>query len=33
VVSDFVSNFGGLLLGLIILIVGIVLATRWLRSR
>lgn len=33
VVSDFVSNFGGLLLGLIILIAGIVLATRWLRSR
>jgi membrane protein DedA with SNARE-associated domain len=33
VVSDFVSNFGGLLFGLIILIAGIVLATRWLRSR
>ena len=33
VVSDFVSNFGGLLLGLVILITGIVLAARWLRSR
>ncbi|HET9910749.1 MAG TPA: VTT domain-containing protein [Anaerolineales bacterium] len=33
VVSDFVSNFGGLLLGLVILIAGIVLAVRWLRSR
>jgi membrane protein DedA with SNARE-associated domain len=33
VVSNFVSNFGGLLLGVIILIAGIVLAMRWLRSR
>ena len=33
VVSDFVSSFGGLLLGLLLLIAGIVLATRWLRAR
>lgn len=33
VVSDFVSNFGGLLFGLIVLIAGIVLAVRRLRSR
>lgn len=32
VVSDFVSNFGGLLFGLIILIAGIVLAVRRLRA-
>jgi len=31
-VSDFISNFGGLLVGIVILIAGIVLATRWLRS-
>ncbi len=33
VMSDFVSNFGGLIFGLIILIAGIVLAIRRLRSR
>jgi membrane protein DedA with SNARE-associated domain len=33
VVSDFVSNFGGLIIGLIVLIAGIGLAVRWLRSR
>ena len=33
VVSDFISNFGGLILGLIILMAGIVLAMRWLRIR
>jgi membrane protein DedA with SNARE-associated domain len=33
IVSDFVSNFGGLIFGLIVLIAGIVLATRWLRAR
>ncbi|HMB22449.1 MAG: DedA family protein [Chloroflexota bacterium] len=33
VVSEFISNFGGLILGLVILIVGIVLAMRWLRIR
>jgi membrane protein DedA with SNARE-associated domain len=33
VVSDFVSNFGGLIFGLIVLIAGIGLAVRWLRSR
>lgn len=32
-VSDFISNFGGLLLGIVILVVGVVLAIRWLRSR
>jgi membrane protein DedA with SNARE-associated domain len=32
VVSDFISNFGGLLLGLVILVAGIVLAIRWLRT-
>lgn len=32
-VSDFISNFGGLILGIVILIAGIVLAIRWLRSR
>jgi membrane protein DedA with SNARE-associated domain len=32
-VSEFISNFGGLIFGLILLIVGIVLATRWLRLR
>jgi len=31
-VSDFISNFGGLLLGVAVLIVGIILAIRWLRS-
>jgi membrane protein DedA with SNARE-associated domain len=31
VVSDFMTNFGGLMLGLVILIIGIVLAVRWLR--
>jgi membrane protein DedA with SNARE-associated domain len=33
VVSDFVSNFGGFIFGLLILVVGIWLAIRWLRSR
>ena len=33
VVSDFVSNFGGFIFGLLILITGVVLAIRWLRSR
>jgi membrane protein DedA with SNARE-associated domain len=32
-VSNFISNFGGLILGIVILIVGIVLAIRRLRSR
>ncbi len=32
-VSTFISNFGGLLLGIVILVTGIVLATRWLRSK
>jgi membrane protein DedA with SNARE-associated domain len=32
-VSDFISNFGGLTLGLIILVIGVALATRWLRSK
>jgi membrane-associated protein len=32
-VSEFISNFGGLIFGLILLIAGIVLATRWLRLR
>lgn len=31
-VSDFMSNFGGLLLGLVILVAGIWLATRWLKN-
>lgn len=31
-VSDFISNFGGLLLGLVILVAGIWLATRWLKN-
>lgn len=31
VVSDFISNFGGLMLGLIILVAGFLLAMRWLR--
>lgn len=33
VVSDFISNFGGLILGLIILMAGIVLAMRWIHIR
>jgi membrane-associated protein len=32
VVSDFITNFAGLLLGLVILIMGIVLAIRWMRT-
>ncbi|HEX9330294.1 MAG TPA: VTT domain-containing protein [Anaerolineales bacterium] len=32
-VSNFISDFGGLTLGLILLIIGIVLAVRWLRSK
>jgi membrane protein DedA with SNARE-associated domain len=32
-VGEFISNFGSLTLGLVILITGIVLAARWLRSR
>lgn len=32
-IGEFISNFGSLSLGLVILIVGILLATRWLRSR
>jgi membrane-associated protein len=32
-VGEFISNFGSLALGLVILITGIVLAARWLRSR
>lgn len=32
IVSDFISNFGGLLLGLVILIAGIWLAVRWLKN-
>jgi len=31
-VSDFISNFGGLLLGLVILIGGIILAMHWLKT-
>jgi membrane protein DedA with SNARE-associated domain len=31
-VSDFMSNFGGLLLGLVILVAGIWLAMRWLKN-
>lgn len=31
-VSDFISNFGGLLLGVVILVAGIWLATRWLKN-
>ena len=33
VVSDFISNFGGLMLGLVVLVVGFVLAVRWLRPK
>jgi membrane protein DedA with SNARE-associated domain len=32
-VSNFISNFGGLLLGVIILVAGIVLAIRWRHSK
>jgi membrane protein DedA with SNARE-associated domain len=32
VVSNFISNFGGLALGLVILIAGIWLAMRWLKT-
>lgn len=32
-VGEFINNFGSLTLGLVILITGIVLAIRWLRSR
>lgn len=32
VVSDFITNFGGLMLGLVVLITGIVLAIRWFRT-
>ncbi len=32
-VSNFISNFGGLLAGIVIFIAGIVLAIRWARSR
>jgi len=32
-VGEFINNFGSLTLGLVILITGIVLAVRWLRSR
>ena len=32
-VSDFISNFGGLTFGLIVLMAGIVLAMRWLRLK
>jgi membrane protein DedA with SNARE-associated domain len=32
-ISDLISNFGGLLFGLILLISGSMLAARWLRSR
>lgn len=32
IVSDFITNFGGLMLGLVILMAGIVLAVRWLRK-
>ena len=31
VVSDFISNFGGLMLGLVVLVAGFLLARRWLR--
>ncbi|MDQ3007250.1 MAG: DedA family protein [Chloroflexota bacterium] len=31
VVSDFISNFGGLMLGLVVLMAGFLLARRWLR--
>ena len=31
VVSDFISNFGGLMLGLVVLVAGFFLARRWLR--
>lgn len=31
VVSDFISNFGGLMLGLVVLMAGFLLAMRWLR--
>jgi membrane protein DedA with SNARE-associated domain len=33
VVSDFISDFGGLMLGLVFLLGGILLALRWLRSK
>jgi membrane-associated protein len=32
-VSTFITNFGGLIFGLVVLITGIVLAIRWLRSK
>ena len=32
-IGEFISNFGSLTLGLVILIAGILLATRWLRTR
>jgi membrane protein DedA with SNARE-associated domain len=32
-ISDFISNFGGLIFGLILLISGCLLTTRWLRSK
>lgn len=33
VVSDFITNFGGLMLGFVFLIVGIALAVRWLKMK